>query len=60
MSIKLEEHKVYVDAYKMEMVPYSVALDAIVEAVEKSDLDNSLDTLKSALDELKKTVGDIK
>jgi len=35
--INLEEHKVYVDSHKMDMVPYSVVKDAIAEIEQKVD-----------------------
>ena len=35
--INLEEHKVYVESHKMDMVPYSVVKDAITELQQKVD-----------------------
>ena len=36
MGIKLEDHKMYVDSAKMNMVPYSVAIRALEEATNTS------------------------
>ena len=36
--VKLEDHKVYVDIHKMDMVPYTVAVQAVEQAIEKSQL----------------------
>jgi hypothetical protein len=35
--INLDEHKVYVESHKMDMVPYSVVKDAITELQQKVD-----------------------
>jgi len=35
--INLDEHKVYVESHKMDMVPYSVVKDAISEIEKKVD-----------------------
>ena len=39
--INLEEHKVFVESHKMEMVPYTVAVKALTE------LSTELNTCKS-------------
>ena len=61
--INLDEHKVYVDDLKMEMVPYTVAIKAITEAYENATvgqiektLSTTLDTLSSAFDKINKTI----
>ena len=46
--INLEEHKIYVDAHKMEMVPLSVAKEALEEAYNK-ELDNAIKKLSEEL-----------
>ena len=46
--VKLEDHKVYVDIHKMDMVPYTVAVQAVEQAIEKSQLtqiNKAIDTL---------------
>ena len=46
--INLEEHKIYVDTHKMEMVPLSVAKEALEEAYNK-ELDNAIKKLSEEL-----------
>ena len=53
--INLEEHKIYVDSHKMDMVPYSIAVQAVQLAVEQSfsstegKLDEALNMIKKSL-----------
>ena len=53
--INLEEHKIYVDSHKMDMVPYSIAVQAVQLAVEQSfsstegKLDEALSMIKKSL-----------
>lgn len=49
--INLEEHKVYVESHKMEMVPYSVAVEALQQAIGSTEhkLDEALDLIKNSL-----------
>ena len=49
--INLEKHKVYVESHKMDMVPYSVAVEALQEAVGSTEnkLDEALDLIKKSL-----------
>ena len=47
--VKLEEHKVYVDIQKMDMVPYTVAVQAVEEAVKAGKIAENLDTLMDKL-----------
>jgi len=59
MAINLEKHKVYVESLKMEMVPYSIAVQAVQEVndidAEKyaQELDNALKELQNSLSNLK-------
>jgi hypothetical protein len=59
MAIDLEKHKVYVDSLKMDMVPYSIAVQAVQEVngidAEKyaQELDNALKELQNSLNNLK-------
>ena len=59
MAINLEKHKVYVESLKMEMVPYSIAVQAVQEVndidAEKyaQELDNALKELQNSLNNLK-------
>lgn len=56
--INIEEHKVYVDSLKMEMIPYSIAVQAIKQAgsveIEKymRDLEHATSELHKALNQL--------
>ena len=49
--INLEEHKIYVDSLKMDMVPYSVAVEALEQALESTEgkLDEALQLIKTSL-----------
>ena len=49
--INLEEHKVYIDSHKMDMVPYSIAVEALQQAVQSTEgkLDEALDLIKTSL-----------
>ena len=38
-SINLEDHKVFIESHQMEMVPYSVAIQAIQEAFDAAQMD---------------------
>ena len=59
MAINLEKHKVYVDSLKMEMVPYSIAIEAVQE-VQGSYTDEYLDKLEEALAQLQTSVNNVK
>ena len=49
--INLEEHKIYIDSHKMDMVPYSVAVEALQQALESTEgrLDEVLKLIKTSL-----------
>ena len=49
--INLEEHKVYIESHKMDMVPYSIAAQALQQAVQSTEgkLDEALDLIKTSL-----------
>ena len=49
--INLEEHKIYVDSLKMEVVPLSVSNQALEEAVKGTEtkLDEALNLIKNSL-----------
>ena len=59
MAINLEEHKVYVEALKMYMVPYNIAVQAAQEA---SDIDTGRYTqdLEKAMADLRNSLNNIK
>jgi hypothetical protein len=56
--INLEEHKVYIDSLKMEMVPLSIAQDAINKLVEHYEdrLDASLAEITNSLTQINKVI----
>jgi len=49
--INLEEHKIYIDANKMDMVPLSIAKEAVEQARNKQ-LDEAIDKLSKELTSL--------
>ena len=51
MAINLDEHKVYVESHKMEMVPLSIAITAIEQA-------SNLQAYQAKLDEAMKMMND--
>ena len=54
--INLDEHKIYINAHKMEMVPLSVAKQAVEEmkeAAQIKQLDAAIKTLSEELTSLK-------
>jgi hypothetical protein len=58
MPINLEEHKVYVDSHKMEMVPLSIAQDAMNQLVEQYEekLDAALVEITNSLTQINKVI----
>jgi hypothetical protein len=59
MAIDLEKHKVYVDSLKMDMVPYSIAVQAVQE-IQGSYTDDYLNKLEEALAQLQTSVNNVK
>ena len=57
--INLEEHKIYIDAHKMDMVPLSVAQQAVEEAYNK-ELDNAIKKLSEELSSINPDLSNIK
>jgi hypothetical protein len=56
--IKLEDYKIYVDSHKMEMVPYSIAVQAVKQAVDP-DTEKYLQEVENALNELRTSLNNI-
>lgn len=56
--INLEDHKVYIDSLKMEMVPLSIAQDAMNQLVEQYEdkLDASLAEITNSLTQINKVI----
>ena len=59
MAINLEEHKVFVDELKMDMIPYSIALQAVQE-VSNIDTEQYAIKLENAMLELRNSLNNIK
>ena len=67
--INLYDHKIFIEDYKMEMVPLSVALQAVAEATSNSmptagpnnlDIEKYVDELESVMNELQNSVKNLK
>jgi len=58
MPIKLEDYKTYVDSHKMEMVPYSIAVQAVQEAAD-IDTEKYAIELENAMAELRNSLNNI-
>ena len=56
--INLEEHKKYVESHKMDMVPYSIAMQALEEVANVSTVEYEKD-LELAMNELKETLNNL-
>lgn len=59
MAINLDEHKVYVENLKMNMVPYSIAIQAIKEA-SSIDAEKYAKDLEHAMTELHRALNNVK
>ena len=58
--VKLEEHKQYVESHKMDMVPYTIAIQAIKEAVAQVQNENEvLDKLDQAIAALSTEIANV-
>ena len=59
MPINIDKHKVYVDNLKMDMIPYTIAVQAIQEAADIDtekyavDLENAMTELRNSLNNIK-------
>ena len=59
MAINLDKHKVYVDSLKMDMVPYTIAVQALQEAADV-DTEKYAIELENAMTELRNSLNNIK
>lgn len=63
MAINLDEHKVYVESLKMEMVPLSIAQKAVVEMYEyekyQAKLDEAMKMMNDAFKDINNSVEEI-
>ena len=56
--IKLDDHKVYIESHKMDMVPLSIAKQALQDVIDESTtkLDNGFQMIEKALSEINTTI----
>tara|TARA_B100000900_G_scaffold414800_1_gene442556 strand:+ start:830 stop:1027 length:198 start_codon:yes stop_codon:yes gene_type:complete len=49
--INLDDHKIYIESHKMDMVPYTIAVQALEQALESTEgkLDEALNLIKTSL-----------
>jgi len=63
MAINLDEHKVYVESHKMEMVPLSIAIAAIEQASNlqayQAKLDEAMKMMNDAFKDINNSVDEI-
>ena len=63
MAINLDEHKVYVESLKMEMVPLSIAQKAVAEMYEyekyQAKLDEAMKMMNDAFKDINNSVEEI-
>ena len=57
--IDLTKHKIYVDSHKMDMVPLSVAIQAVKEA-STPEVENYAEEFEKAMAELRNSINNIK
>ena len=50
--INLDDHKIYIESHKMDMVPYTIAVQALEQALESTEgkLDEALNLIKINID----------
>ena len=58
--INLEEHKVFVESHKMEMVPYTIAKKALADLSAELNSDKYLQELNLAMQDLRSSLNNIK
>ena len=60
MAINLEEHKVYIESLKMDMVPFTVAVQALNELSLELSSSGYLEELNKAMENLRTSLNSIK
>jgi len=60
MAINLEEHKVYIESLKMDMVPFTIAIQAINELSLNLSSSGYLEELNKAMQDLRTSLNNIK
>lgn len=58
MAINLDDHKIYIESHKMDMVPYTVAIQALQEATDV-DTEKYATELENAMAELRNSLNNI-
>ncbi len=58
--INLEEHKVFVESHQMEMIPYTVAVQALNNLSAELNSDKYLQELNLAMQDLRSSLNNIK
>ena len=58
MSKDLDNHKVYVEQYKTDMVPYSIA-KSMLEELETKLASSTVKSLKDTVEDLKKDLSEL-
>lgn len=59
MAIKLDDHKMFIQDLGLEVVPYSIAVRAVQEALEQDDLHQSQATIQQELEKIRKAFSEI-
>ena len=57
--INLEDHKIFIESHKMEMVPYSIAIKALTELSAELSSDGYLEELDKAMQDLRTSIRNI-
>ena len=60
MAINLEEHKVYIENLKMDMVPFTIAVQALNELSLELSSSGYLEELNKAMENLRTSLNSIK
>ena len=57
MVINLDDHAVFIDRLQMDMVPLSIAKQAVQQAIEDNPkLDEAIEMLNKAMSDINKTI----
>lgn len=59
MAIRLDDHKMFIQDLGLEVVPYSIAVKAVQEALEQDDLHQSQATIETELEKIRKAFSEI-
>jgi len=59
MAIRLDDHKMFIQDLGLEVVPYSIAIKAVQEALNQDDLHQSQATIQQELEKIRKAFSEI-